>query len=152
MIDSATFFKRTHWTLLAAAVLAGCATTAPRTGSEAPTATSPPATTYAKVDWKALPAVSNSDLQAGFVAWRSSCTRLKNDAAWAKPCATAAAVSDKDPAAIRQFLQRDLDAYALRAGGHQADGLITGYYEPIYPAALPVPIRPRCRCTARRMI
>ncbi len=136
MIDSATFFKRKHWTLLAAAVLAGCATTAPRTGSEAPTPTSPPAATYAKVDWKALPAVSDSDLQAGFVAWRSSCARLKNDAVWAKPCATAAAVSDKNPAAIRQFLQRDLDAYALRAGGHQADGLITGYYEPIYPGSL----------------
>ncbi len=136
MIDSATFFKRKHWTLLAAAVLAGCATTAPRTGSEAPTPTSPPAATYARVDWKALPAVSNSDLQAGFVAWRSSCTRLKNDAVWAKPCATAAAVSDKDPAAIRQFLQRDLDVYALRAGGHQADGLITGYYEPIYAGSL----------------
>ena len=45
-------------------------------------------------------------------------------------------MSDKDPAAIRQFLQRDLDAYALRAGGHQADGLITGYYEPIYPGSL----------------
>ena len=60
----------------------------------------------------------------------------ENDAVWAKPCATAAAVSDKDPAAIRQFLQRDLDAYALRAGGHQADGLITGYYEPIYPGSL----------------
>jgi membrane-bound lytic murein transglycosylase A len=45
-------------------------------------------------------------------------------------------VSDKDPAAIRQFLQRDLDAYALRAGGHQADGLITGYYEPIYAGSL----------------
>jgi hypothetical protein len=28
------------------------------------------------------------------------------------------------------------DAYALRAGGHQADGLITGYYEPIYAGSL----------------
>ncbi|KAG1270465.1 hypothetical protein G6F65_013090 [Rhizopus arrhizus] len=136
MIDSATFFKRKHWTLLAATVLAGCSTTAPRTGSEAPTPVTPPAATYAKAAWSALPPVSDTDLQAGFIAWRSSCPRLKNDAVWAKPCATAAAVSDKDPAAIRQFLQRDLDVYALRAGGHQADGLITGYYEPIYPGSL----------------
>ncbi|WP_329839639.1 murein transglycosylase A [Stenotrophomonas geniculata] len=136
MIDSATFFKRKQCILLAAAVLAGCSTTAPRTGSEVPTAVTPPAATYAKVAWSALPPVSDSDLQAGFVAWRSSCTRLKNDAVWARPCATAATVADKDPAAIRQFLQRDLDVYALRAGGHQADGLITGYYEPIYPGSL----------------
>ncbi|ARZ72741.1 transglycosylase [Stenotrophomonas sp. WZN-1] len=134
MTESAFFSKHKHWALLAIVLLAGCATTG--TGPEAPAAAKPAAATYAKVDWKTLPAVSDADLQAGFIAWRSSCTRLKNDAVWAKSCATAAAVSDKDPAAIRQFLQRDLEAYALRAGGHQADGLITGYYEPIYPGSL----------------
>jgi len=121
-------------TLLAVALLAGCATTGTR--PEAKATVKPAAATYAKVDWKALPAVSDTDLLAGFGAWRSSCTRLKNDAAWAGPCATAATVSDQDPVAIRQFLQRDLEVYALRAGGHQADGLITGYYEPIYPGSL----------------
>lgn len=121
-------------TLLAVALLAGCATTGTRPAT--PAAAKPAAATYAKVDWKALPAVSDTDLLAGFSAWRSSCTRLKNDAVWAGPCATAATVSDQDPVAIRQFLQRDLEVYALRAGGHQADGLITGYYEPIYPGSL----------------
>jgi len=121
-------------TFLAVALLAGCATTGTR--PEAPAAAKPAAATYAKVDWKALPAVSDTDLQAGFAAWRSSCTRLKNDATWAKPCATASTVSDKDASAIRAFLQRDLDVYSLRAGGHRADGLITGYYEPIYPGSL----------------
>ena len=120
--------------LLGAALLAACSTTGPRPG--APATATPAAATYARVEWSKLPPVSNSDLQAGFVAWRSSCTRLKNDAVWAKPCATAAAVSDKDPAAIRQFLQRDLDVHALRAGGQHAEGLITGYYEPIYPGSL----------------
>ncbi|AWH51811.1 transglycosylase [Stenotrophomonas sp. ESTM1D_MKCIP4_1] len=121
-------------TLLAVAALAGCATTGTRPGS--PAQSKPAAATYARVDWKALPAVADVDLLAGFSAWRSSCTRLKSDAVWAQPCATAATVSDKDSAAIRQFLQRDLDVYALRAGGHQADGLITGYYEPIYSGSL----------------
>ena len=121
-------------TFLAVALLAGCATTGTR--PEAPAAAKPAAATYAKVDWKALPAVTDADLQAGFAAWRSSCTRLKNDATWAKPCATASTVSDMDAAAIRAFLQRDLDVYSLRAGGHRADGLITGYYEPIYPGSL----------------
>lgn len=121
-------------TFLAVALLAGCATTGTR--PEAPAAAKPAAATYAKVDWNTLPAVSDTDLQAGFAAWRSSCTRLKNDATWAKPCATASTVSDKDASAIRAFLQRDLDVYSLRAGGHRADGLITGYYEPIYPGSL----------------
>ncbi|MGO4266384.1 MULTISPECIES: murein transglycosylase A [unclassified Stenotrophomonas] len=132
MTDLIAPFNRTCWSLLALAVLAGCSTTGTR--PQAPAAATP--ATYAKVDWNTLPAVSDTDLQAGFAAWRSSCTRLKNDATWAKPCATASTVSDKDAAAIRAFLQRDLDVYSLRAGGHRADGLITGYYEPIYPGSL----------------
>jgi len=133
MTDLIAPFNRRCWSLLALAVLAGCSTTGTR--PQAPAAATP-AATYAKVDWNMLPAVSDTDLQAGFAAWRSSCTRLKNDATWAKPCATASTVSDKDASAIRAFLQRDLDVYSLRAGGHRADGLITGYYEPIYPGSL----------------
>jgi len=133
MTDFLPSFVRMRWPLLAVALLAGCSTTGTR--PEAPAAATP-AATYAKVDWNTLPAVSDTDLQAGFAAWRSSCTRLKNDATWAKPCATANTVSDKDASAIRAFLQRDLDVYSLRAGGHRADGLITGYYEPIYPGSL----------------
>lgn len=133
MTDFLPSFVRMRWPLLAVALLAGCSTTGTR--PEAPAAATP-AATYAKVDWNTLPAVSDADLQAGFAAWRSSCTRLKNDATWARPCATASTVSDKDASAIRAFLQRDLDVYSLRAGGHRADGLITGYYEPIYPGSL----------------
>lgn len=120
--------------LLSAALLAACSTTGTRPST--PAEARPVAATYAKVEWSALPAVSDTDLQAGFSAWRSGCTRLKNDAVWGAPCAAAATVSDKDPAAIRQFLQRDLEVYALRAGGQQAEGLITGYYEPIYAGSL----------------
>ena len=133
MTESIAPFKLTCLGLAALLLLGGCASApSPRPGTPAQTA----AATYAKVDWNALPAVSDSDLQAGFVAWRSACTRLQNDATWAGPCANARAVADKDPAAIRRFLQRDLDVYALRAGGHRAEGLITGYYEPIYPGSL----------------
>lgn len=120
MKDIIAPLSRTSLSLLALAVLAACSTTGTR--PEAPPAPIKPAATYAKVEWSALPPVSDTDLQAGFVAWRSSCARLKNDAVWAKPCTTAAAVNDKDPAAIRQFLQRDLDVYALRAGGTRLMG------------------------------
>ena len=113
--------------LMGLALLTSCAVS--------PQRPSAPANTYVKAAWTALPAVSDADLQAGFAAWRSSCPRLKTDATWAPTC-TAAATVDPSPAAIRQFLQERLDVYALRAAGNRADGLITGYYEPIYPGSL----------------
>lgn len=125
-----TAFKHPAFTLLGLSLLTACSVSTPK--SEAPP-TSP--ATYAKADWKALPAVSDSDLQAGFSAWRSACPRLKSDAIWAPTCAAAANIATS-PAAIRQFLQDHLEVYSLRAGGHRADGLITGYYEPVYSGSL----------------
>ncbi len=113
--------------LIGLALLTSCAVT--------PQRPSAPANTYVKAAWNALPAVSDADLQAGFAAWRNGCPRLKTDTTWASTC-TAAASVDTTPAAIRQFLQERLDVYALRAAGNRADGLITGYYEPIYPGSL----------------
>lgn len=123
----AAALKHPTWILAGLILLGGCAVTATR-----PTA---PTSTYLKADWKVLPAVSDADLQAGFAAWRSACPRLKTDATWAPTCSAAASVATT-PAAIRQFLQASLDVYALRAAGNRADGLITGYYEPIYPGSL----------------
>jgi membrane-bound lytic murein transglycosylase A len=125
-----TALKHPALTLLSLIVLTACSVSTPK--PDAPAAS---LTTYAKADWKALPAVSDSDLQAGFAAWRSACPRLKSDATWASTCAAAATIATT-PAAIRQFLQDHLDVYALRAGGHRADGLITGYYEPVYSGSL----------------
>jgi len=121
-------FKHPALILLGLALLTSCAVSPQRPAA-------PTASTYVKADWKALPAVSDADLQAGFAAWRSSCPRLKTDAIWAAACSAAANVA-ASPSAIRQFLQNTLDVYALRAGGNRADGLITGYYEPIYPGSL----------------
>jgi len=133
--------KHPALTLLGPSLLTACSVSAPK--PDAPPSTSP--ATYAKADWKALPAVSDSDLQAGFGAWRSACPRLKTDATWASTCAAAANVAI-NPTAIHQFLQDHLEVYSLRAGGHRADGLITGYYEPVYSGSLtrttktPVPV------------
>ncbi|MCW6029528.1 MltA domain-containing protein [Stenotrophomonas sp. SRS1] len=124
-------FKHLALTLLGLALLAACSVSTPK--PDAPPSTTPG--TYAKANWKALPAVSDSDLQAGFAAWRGACPRLKSDATWAPTCAAAANIATT-PSAVRQFLQANLDVYALRAANNRADGLITGYYEPIYAGSL----------------
>ena len=97
----------------------------------------PPHTTYTPANWDALPAVADSDLQAGFASWRSACVRLKADAVWGATCAASATVPlEADATQIRSFLQDQLQVYSMRSATGSADGLITGYYEPVYPGSL----------------
>lgn len=117
------------WSLSVLALLAGC-------NGGGPEKPKPHAlATYVSSTWKDLPQVSDSDLLAGFEAWRGACERLKRDAIWANTCAAAAAVPS-DSVQVRNFLQTQLDVYSMRSGGNNANGLITGYYEPVYPGSL----------------
>jgi len=121
--------KHLGWTIPMIALLAGCNggdNTKPQTHALA---------TYSSATWDALPAVSDDDLLAGFGSWRSACTRLKADPVWGAPCAAAASVP-QDATAIRAFLMEQLQVYGLRSSGGNANGLITGYYEPVYPGSL----------------
>ena len=121
--------KHLGWTFPMIALLAGCNggdNTQPQTHALA---------TYSSATWDALPAVSDNDLLAGFGSWRSACTRLKADPVWGAPCAAAANVP-QDATAIRAFLKEQLQVYGLRSSSGNANGLITGYYEPVYPGSL----------------
>lgn len=125
---------------LVVATLVGCASapaSKPTAGTPAAIPPGAPAAapTYVQAPWSALPPVSDADLRSGFLAWRSACARLKSDANWGAVCAAATDVAE-DAASIRSFLQQHLQPYALRAADGRADGLITGYYEPIYPGSL----------------
>ncbi|WP_448681452.1 murein transglycosylase A [Pseudomonas nicosulfuronedens] len=124
-----------HWTrpLLAtlcfATLLSGCGLF----GKKPEEAQAP---TYSKADWSDLPQTADTDVLQGFSAWRSACAvRLKKDDIWAATCADAAGVPASAPA-IRQFMQAHLQPYQLRAGSGSRNGLITGYYEPVYRGSL----------------
>jgi membrane-bound lytic murein transglycosylase A len=90
---------------------------------------------YSAATWDDLPQTSDADLVSGFLAWRSACKRLAKDAIWGETCAQAAGVPDQ-AAPIRQFLQNTLEVYSLRGAGNDPKGLVTGYYEPVYPGSL----------------
>lgn len=121
------------WTVPALALLAGC------NGGDTEQPPSQPQThalaTYNSAPWEALPAVADNDLLAGFGSWRSACTRLKTDPVWGATCSAAANVP-QSPEAIRGFLKERLQVYGLRSGSGSTTGLITGYYEPVYPGSL----------------
>ena len=120
------------WALPVVMLLAGCNGT--DQDAKQPEA---PHTTYSKADWSALPEVTGTDLQGGFASWRSACTRLKADANWGRICSEAAQLpASPSVAQISDFLQTHLDVYSLRSAQGSSDGLITGYYEPVYPGSL----------------
>ena len=129
------FFKPLAWALPVVMLLAGCNGTDKETDKDA--AQPEPHTTYSKADWGALPEVTGSDLQGGFASWRSACTRLKADPNWGPVCSDAASLpASPSVEQISSFLQTHLDVYSLRSAQGSSDGLITGYYEPVYPGSL----------------
>ena len=120
--------RRLGWTLSLLALLAGCNGSAPEKSRPHPIAT------YTHATWQDLPTVTEADLVAGFEAWRSACQRLKADPVWGATCAAAASVP-ADARQIRDFLGQQLEVYSLRSAENSANGLITGYYEPVYPGS-----------------
>lgn len=124
-----TALSRLGLTASLLALLAGC-------NGSGPEKTAPhPLATYSHATWKDLPPVSDSDLLAGFNAWRSACERLRNDPVWAATCSAAVQVPN-DATQVRGFLQTQLEVYGLRSAENSANGLITGYYEPVYPGSM----------------
>jgi len=121
--------RRLAWALPMIALLAGCDTG--KHEKDKPHAIA----TYVSATWEALPVVSDNDLQAGFESWRSACQRLKSDPVWGATCAASANVP-ATAADIRGFLKEHLDVYGLRSADNSPNGLITGYYEPVYPGSL----------------
>lgn len=102
--------------------------------SSDPTLETQSKSTYVQAHWEELPNTSDADLVAGFLAWRSACgQRLAKDPIWANTCQLASALPE-EAQAIRSFLRAQFELYSLRAG-HSDQGLITGYYEPIYPGS-----------------
>lgn len=140
--------------IAAALALAGCQSLAPPPPSPTPAPPAPPTlktetvARYERVDHGALPALADADLVAAWPAWLASCRAFERVAArralWQSACAPAAAVPVQDAAAIRAFLQANLDVWRLRAETREAGadgaprvvavaerGRLTGYYEPL---------------------
>ena len=109
-----------------ALVLSSCTTT------PAPTPQPP---RYQNAEWRELPNWPGDGLPASFRAWHSSCTRLKNKPLWQDVCTAAASVEDS-PEAIRSFIEKHFIALKLVNRDGSTDGLITGYYEPVYAGSL----------------
>ncbi|WP_419186927.1 murein transglycosylase A [Azohydromonas sediminis] len=87
---------------------------------------------WVAVDWLALPGWFDDTLAGAWPALQRSCERPAPG--WGALCAQALAATPVDDAAARHWLMQRLQPYRVEAADGSADGLITGYYEPLVEA------------------
>jgi membrane-bound lytic murein transglycosylase A len=81
--------------------------------------------------WSDLPGWAEDDITAAWPAFLQSCRGMAgrpHGAAWKKVCDEAKTVV---PANARAFLESHLQPYAVLSAEGKANGLMTGYYEPL---------------------
>jgi membrane-bound lytic murein transglycosylase A len=126
-------------------VLAGCAVRYPalppgaaepaRPAAEAapPALRSQPASRWVAAGWADLPGWPQDSVLAAWPALLRSCDKPAPD--WAATCASARALAAPDEPRVRAWLQAQLQPWRVEAPDGAAEGLITGYYEPLIEAS-----------------
>ena len=92
-----------------------------------------PRARWVRTEWTALPGWADDRVAQVWPALRASCTRPA--AGWAETCARLQLEPPDGDAATRDWLQRWLQPWRVEAPDGAAEGLITGYYEPLIDAS-----------------
>ena len=92
-----------------------------------------PRARWVAVPWSALPGWQADRSAELWPALRAGCVRPAPG--WAALCARAAAFAPPDDEFARQFLQRELQPYRVESLDGDAQGLATGYFEPLVLAS-----------------
>ena len=97
-----------------------------------PAAVTPPRVAhYEPVAFEALPGWASAALVPSLRAFQRGCARIASTHALRPACDKAATVRAEDEAAARAYFEAEFAAHAVVSPERSADGLITGYYEPI---------------------
>ena len=109
--------------------------------SRDPAAALHPASRWQAVDWTELPGWSADRTREAWIALQRSCSRLSAEVqretpAWTRICAEALRTEPADDAAARAWLMARLQPHrVLPSDGSVAEGLATGYFEPLVGAS-----------------
>lgn len=104
---------------------------APASPVPPPPTSSPLPSGLAVVDWGALPEWAADNPAEAIPALLNSCLALKAQPEWQAVCAAATQVRRNDAPAARRFFEASFIPYAVRSADGSANGLVTGYYEPL---------------------
>jgi membrane-bound lytic murein transglycosylase A len=86
---------------------------------------------FAPARFSDLPGWREDDLRDAWRAFRQTCNALGGRSTWSAPCARANVVRANDSDDVRRFLEREFTLYQIHNKDRTADGVITGYYEPL---------------------
>jgi peptidoglycan lytic transglycosylase A len=116
--------------------LAGCASPPPACPPCAACAAcpAPPRAAEAKlepVSFAAIPGWPGASLAPGLRAFAAGCARLAAASALRRSCEAARALPEGDESAARAFVEATFEAWSIAAADGNAEGTITGYYEPV---------------------
>lgn len=112
--------------------------TPPATPSPLPPSVSVQPQPYAllkPVDWVAVPGLAQENWLASWPAWLQSCQGLKQKTEWRDVCSQAQRVRASDAIAIRGYWQQYFAVYTTAQADGVAQGLVTGYYQPVLNGA-----------------
>ena len=109
------------------------AATAPGPADEVPATLQRPRSRWVAVGWEQLPGWQADRVAEAWPALLKSCQRPAPG--WAALCAEALLRPPADEAATRAWLQQRLQPYRIESLQGSAEGLITGYYEPLVEAS-----------------
>ena len=93
-----------------------------------------PATAYPTlkpVEWNTLAAWQGDTTSEAWGAFLLGCSTLKKQSAWQAACNDAAALPAPDDAAARAFFEQRFQLHQATQEDGSAEGLVTGYYEPL---------------------
>jgi membrane-bound lytic murein transglycosylase A len=83
------------------------------------------------VDWAEVAFWQDDRLSETWTAFLRSCSTLIKRTAWQAVCAEAATMAAPDDTAVRTFFEQRFQPYLATQEDGSAEGMITGYYEPL---------------------
>lgn len=123
--------------LLVAAILALAGCTAPEVCPKCAEPAPAPraAARYEATPLAAIPGWASAELAPGVRAFLAGCARIPPGTPLGRACAAAGESAPADEAAARRFVEENFSAWAVLPPDGAADGLVTGYYEPVLPGS-----------------
>ena len=117
--------------VVAILMLAGCSTAPQSPCPACPAAPRAAEAKFQQVPFAAIPGWAGASLAPGLRAFASGCARIAAASPLRRACEAARTIRVEDEAAARAFTEASFEAWSIASAEGAAEGMVTGYYEPV---------------------